>query len=90
MQTWYELGAVGALLLMATGLAVLAALRRLPRLQLPYAYATFVAATIVGCFSWGLWQTWFMAAYGVAAVLLALAVEVAERRAVEGNGPETA
>ena len=87
MQTWYELGAVGALLLMGLGLAVLAALRRLPRGQLPYAHATFVAATIVGCFSWGMWQTWFMAAYAVTAVLLALALEVAERRALDESRP---
>lgn len=90
MQTWYELGAVGALLLMGLGLAVLATLRRLPRGQLPYAYATFVAATIVGCFSWGMWQTWFMAAYAVTAVVLALALEVAERRALERDSPAVA
>lgn len=80
MQTWYELGAVGAALLLAIGLALLALLRRLPRSQAPYAYATFVSAVLIGCFSWGLWQAWFMAAFATSAIALAIALETAERR----------
>lgn len=79
MQAWYELGAIGATLLSVLGLAVLSLVRRLPRGQLPYGYATFVAAVIIGCFSWGLWQTWFLAAFGFCAVLLAISLEIAER-----------
>ena len=74
MQTWYELGAVGAALLFAAGLLALRALERLPGDLQPYAYASFVSAVIIGAFSWGMWQTWFMAAYGIWAVLLAVAV----------------
>ncbi len=80
MQTWYELGAVGAFLLLGIGLAALSVLTRLPRAHEPYALASFVSAVIIGCFSWGMWQTWFIAAYALWAVLLALAVALADRR----------
>ena len=74
MQTWYELGAVGALLLFVAGVLGLRVLERLPRDLQPYAYASFVSAVIIGAFSWGMWQTWFMAAFGIWALLLAVAV----------------
>ena len=81
MQTWYELGAIGAGVLMSIGLAVLSLLSRLSRAHEPYALASFVSVVIIGCFSWGMWQTWFMAAYAVWAVLLALALTMADRQA---------
>lgn len=73
MQTWYELGAVGAVLLLVLGLAGLSALRRLPASVEPFAMASFVAAAVIGAFSWGMWQAWFTAAFGLWIVLLATA-----------------
>ncbi len=80
MQTWYELGAIGAMLLMLAGVAALHWMGRLPAAIQPYAHASFVAAVMTGAFSYGLWQTWFMAAFGLSALLLATAVEAARRR----------
>lgn len=80
MQTWYELGAVGAVLLLIVGLLLLHRLSRLPDRHQPYAWAGFTAAVITGAFNWGMWQTWFMAAFGIWAVLTALALE-RQRRA---------
>lgn len=79
LQTWYELGAVGAALLLAVGLCAIAVLSRLPRPDQALAFASFVAAVIIGSFTWGIWQTWFMAAYGIWAVLLAVAFEGSRR-----------
>lgn len=81
LQTWYELGAVGAVLLCAAGLSLLLAMARLPAGVQPTALATFVAAACLAAFSWGMWQAWFMAAFGVAAFLLMLAAEAHRRRA---------
>ena len=81
MQTWYELGAVGAVLLLTAGLLLLRALARLPEALQPYAWASFVAAVLIGAFSWGLWQTWFLAAFGIWMLLLALAAAVAREAA---------
>ena len=80
MQTWYELGGLGAVLLLVIGLLGLRVLWRLPHVDQPMAFAGFVAAVTIGASSWGMWQTWFMAAYGIWAVLLALALEGARRR----------
>ncbi len=79
MQTWYELGAAGAVFLLAIGLAAIGFLSKLPQRDQPIAFASFVAATVIGSFSWGMWQTWFLGAYGFWAVLLALALEGARR-----------
>lgn len=86
MQTWYELGAVGALLLLGVGLAILRVLARQPARVQPFAYASFVSAVLLGSFSWGMWQTWFMASFGLWALLLGGAFElVKERPSQAGN-----
>lgn len=79
MQTWYELGAIGALLLAAIGALLLRWIGALPTMASAYGHAAFVAAVLVGAFSWGMWQTWFMAAYGIWALLLLLAVTILSR-----------
>ncbi len=78
LQTWYELGAVGALLLCAFGLSLIVAVARMPRTVLPFAAATLTAAIVMAASSWGMWQPWFMGAFAVSAVLLGLAVKLRE------------
>ncbi|HEX4893605.1 MAG TPA: hypothetical protein VFV47_09985, partial [Hyphomicrobiaceae bacterium] len=87
MQTWYELGAVGAVFMLVIGLAALALLGRLSTRIEAFAQASFVSAVIVGCFSWGMWQTWFMAAYAVWAILLAFAITVARQAEIAPAAP---
>ncbi len=72
LQTWYEAGAVGATLLLAIGLLVLRSLAAAPAGAQPYLYATFVACALMGGSSFSLWQPWFMAALGLAAVFAGL------------------
>jgi O-antigen ligase len=79
LQTWYELGAIGAALLCAFGLFLLGAVSRLSPTARPPALAAFVAAMVTGAFSWGMWQAWFMAAFAVTALCIALAVEIDRR-----------
>lgn len=78
LQTWYELGAIGALLLCAFGLALIGAVSRIPRRALPYAAATLTTSIVMAATSWGMWQPWFMGAFAVSAVLLGLGVKAAE------------
>jgi O-antigen ligase len=87
LQTWYELGAVGALLLMWAGLEGLRVLRSLPLLTRAYGIAAFVAAASLAAFSWGMWQVWFMAAFGLWSLALTIGFEIASRN---GSAPETA
>lgn len=80
MQTWFELGAVGACLLLALGLLVLRAFSRLAEGVQPYAYAGFVSVAVIGAFSWGMWQPWFMATFGLWGVVWLIAADAARRR----------
>jgi O-antigen ligase len=69
LQTWFELGLVGATLLTLVGLSILSAMRSLAPLVQPYAYATFASAATMAAASYGMWQYWFMALFGLCAVL---------------------
>jgi len=73
LQTWYELGAVGALLLLAAGIALWRAVVRLPEASQPYALAAFPAAMVIGSFTWGLWQEWYLSLFTLSAVTMGLA-----------------
>ena len=68
LQWWVELGAIGALLGAAAALLAAGALRRIPD---PRSAATGVAllasAATVGCMSFGVWQSWWIAALALAA-----------------------
>lgn len=86
LQTWYELGAIGAVVFSMLGLAVLRSIARVPAVLMPYALASFVAASLVAAFSWGMWQAWFMGAFGVSAVLMVISLELAARRSSERLG----
>lgn len=74
LQTWYELGAVGVMLILACGTWVLWAIGRLPREQLPFMLAHFAAYATLSASAWGMWQTWLMALPGLAAINGAMAL----------------
>ncbi|MGE0700745.1 MAG: O-antigen ligase family protein [Hyphomicrobiaceae bacterium] len=79
MQTWYELGAIGAVLLMLTGVMGLRAIARLPEDDQPYVYASFVSAVVLASFTWGMWQPWFMCAFGLWVIMLLVGLDAARR-----------
>ena len=79
LQTWYEAGAVGALILLGIGLLVLSNLARAATELQPYLYATFVTCALIGGSSFSLWQPWFMASFGFAAGFSMLGWVLAER-----------
>ena len=76
MQTWLELGVVGAALLTLAGLSILGAMRSLAPVLQPYAYATFASAAAMAASSYGMWQGWFMAAFALCALLFAVGAAV--------------
>jgi O-antigen ligase len=82
LQTWYELGLIGALLLWAAGIAAIRAIATLPDRTQPTAAALFaVFATEIGL-TYDMWQTWFLAVFGVAVVAFAIACRI-------GSGSDT-
>lgn len=80
LEVWYELGAIGAALLLALGACLLRGVRRLPRLAQPFVLASFTSAAVTGAFTWSLWQTWFMAAFAISLMLNLVAIELARRK----------
>jgi O-antigen ligase len=78
LQAWYELGAIGAALLLAAGLGVLAAIARLPVEAQPYALAQFTAYLVIAAFAWGIWQSWLMALTGLVPIYAAMAARLVE------------
>ena len=78
LQTWYELGLIGAILLALAGAAIALRMRRLPKDIQPFAAASFAAFFEIAAFAWSIWQTWFMCAIGLLIPYVSLA---AERRA---------
>lgn len=78
LQTWFELGVVGAALFLTAGLAALWAVTRLAAHTQPYALATFAAFSMEIASSWELWQTWFMSLFALTMIYMALAIRSAE------------
>jgi O-antigen ligase len=72
MQTWYELGAVGAVLLLVAGVLLWRAILRLPGRAQPFALAGFASAMVIAAFTWGLWQEWYQSLFGLAVIGMAL------------------
>jgi O-antigen ligase len=70
LQVWFELGAIGAFLMLAIGIGLLNGIRRMGDTVRPYAYAAFVTACVVAAFGWGLWQTWLLSGYGLSVMLV--------------------
>jgi O-antigen ligase len=80
LQTWFELGLIGATLLTLLGLAILQAIRALEVSLQRYAYATFASAAIMAASSYGMWQIWFIATFGLCAVLFVLGANLSLKR----------
>lgn len=59
LQTWFELGSVGALLLAALGAALAFASRALSSASQPFVLAAFTSVAVMAAFSYGIWQAWY-------------------------------
>jgi O-antigen ligase len=74
LQAWYELGAVGTLLLAAAGASVALLILALPASAQPFACGAFAAFIVVAAFAWGMWQSWFMCAAALLPIYLRITV----------------
>ena len=76
LQTWYENGALGALLLALAGLPVIGWIANAPARTQPLLAAAFAAAIMSASFSYSLLAGWFLATFAVAAVFNRFAAEL--------------
>lgn len=72
LQSWLELGAVGAGLLLAAALALITAAGDGGVRRRTAGLATFAAGLAISVTGWSLWQPWLVAAIGIAIVGLAI------------------
>jgi hypothetical protein len=87
LQTWFELGLIGAALLTLLGLSILGAIRSLAPQTQTYAYATFATAAAMASSSYGMWQLWFVASFALSAVLFCIGARLAPAAANEATPP---
>ncbi len=81
LQTWLELGAIGAVLLLSIGLAGLWALRNWPVLFKASAYALFAACCAIGLSGFDMFQTWLLGAVALSWSLMLLAKQLSNSSA---------
>ncbi len=81
LQTWFELGAIGAALLALFGLSLIEAIQRSARRAQAYGHAMMAAAMCLTAASYGMWQAWFLAMFALAVICYTLAVRVNARGA---------
>ena len=65
LQTWYELGVAGVILMAFAGAAVALRISLLPFEAQPFAVATFATFFAIAAFAWGIWQEWLTCAVGL-------------------------
>jgi hypothetical protein len=75
LQTWYELGGVGVLLVAVAGASIALIIYSMPSIARPFASAAFFACLAVEAFAWSIWQTWLMCA--ICLLVLYLHVSIA-------------
>lgn len=74
LQSWYELGLVGVILIAFASAMIALRISLLPLEVVPFAGATFTIFLAIASVAWGMWQTWLICAVGLMAVYLRLAV----------------
>ena len=74
LQVWYEFGLVGVALFMSAGLLAIRRISRVNAEDLPFVNASFVTCMTIASFSWGMWQTWYIAAVCLAASAIAISL----------------
>jgi O-antigen ligase len=78
LQIWLELGAIGAMLVLALGLVALWRFAALPALVQGGAYGLFTVCAAVAASGFDLWQTWLFGSYVFAWAAISLARRLAD------------
>jgi O-antigen ligase len=74
LQAWYELGAIGAILLGIAGLVAFSQLSQFAPQTWPFALATLTSTALELALCWDIWQRWFFGIVCFSAVVLVMAL----------------
>lgn len=89
VQTWFELGAVGAILLAVFLMSIGMAMARLGDIEARHGLAMFASAMVLAASSYGMWQLWFTAMFALAAALFMVAASACQTAPADAS-PERA
>jgi O-antigen ligase len=81
LQTWYELGLLGVILVAIAGVFIALRILLLPPEAQPFAAAAFTAVFVTLATSWSMWQVWLVCGLGLMLVYLLVAAYVPRQRA---------
>jgi O-antigen ligase len=87
LETWLELGAIGAILALGIGLAALWQMGFLPPLLQGGAYVLFTVSCTIGASGFDLWQTWLLTSYVFAWAAMVLAMRLPALRPATASEP---
>lgn len=73
LQTWFDTGACGAVLLLMIGLLTLRAISRLAANAQPFFYAMYATVALIAVSSFSLWSRPFLASFGICVIFAVLA-----------------
>jgi hypothetical protein len=79
LQTWFELGVMGAILIAFAGAMVALRMSLLPVEAQPFAAACFVTFMVIASFGWGMWQTWLICGGALLLIFLLVAANLIEK-----------
>jgi O-antigen ligase len=83
LQTWYELGLVGAILFAIAGAAVALRILLLPKVAQPFVAAAFITFAAVATFAWSIWQVWLVSALALVPIYFGLGAAACRNRPSE-------
>jgi len=73
LQTWYELGVIGVILIAIAGAAVALRIAVLSTEAQPVAAAAYTFFMAIAAFAWDMWQTWLVCAMALTLIYLSIA-----------------
>ena len=79
LQTWYELGLVGAILVAIAGALLVLRISLLPVEAQPFAAATFTVFLATVSTTWSMWQVWLVCGIGLMLLYLLIAARAARK-----------
>ena len=79
LQSWYELGAIGTLLMIAFGLFALRGMAAFPIMTHAYLIPTVATVGVTASASFGLFEPWFMGAFAMCATTALIALAYSKR-----------
>jgi len=79
LQSWFELGFIGVILVAFAGAMVALRMSFLPIEAQPFAASSFIAFMAIASFGWGMWQTWLLCGAALSLIFLLVAANLCAR-----------